>query len=83
MVARAQRTFASTVVIGLGVFVALSFVQLTLILVTLSPLFIAGEQLPFRPYSLLVSIGLALGIAAGGAGVAWTAWRRFRRGDAA
>lgn len=80
VVARARRTLVSALTIGVGVFVSLTFVQLTLILVTLSPLFVPGERPPFRPYPLLVSIGIALGLAVGGAAVAWTAWRRFRHG---
>jgi len=80
LVVRARRTLVDALVVGLGVIVTLTFVGLTLILVTLSPLFVPGRELPFRPYTLLVSLAIALGLAFGGGVVAWTAWRRFRSG---
>jgi hypothetical protein len=80
LVVRARRMLVEALTLGLGVMVALTFMELTLILVALSPLFVPGRELPFRPYTLLVSIGIALGVAFGGAVVAWSAWRRFRSG---
>ena len=80
LVARAQRKLVNALTLGLGVLVSLTFVELTLILLTLSPLFVPGEKLPFQPYPLLIALGIALGVATGGAVVAWTAWRRFRQG---
>ena len=77
---RARHMAVEAVTMGVGVVVALTFVELTLILAALSPLFVAGHSLPASPWPLIVSIAIALVIAAGGALAAWLAWRRFRAG---
>jgi len=77
---RARHMAVEAAAMGVGVVVALTFVELTLILAALAPLFIANRSLPASPWPLLVSIGIALVIAAGGALAAWLAWRRFRAG---
>lgn len=81
LVARAQRTVVRALTVALGVIVAISFVELTLVLVALSPLFVSGRMLPLAPYPFVISLGLTSGVAASGAAVAWTAWRHIRSGN--
>lgn len=77
---RARHMAVEAVTVGVGVVVALTFLELTLILLALSPLFVAGRSLPASPWPLIVSIGIALLIAAGGAFAAWLGFRRLRAG---
>ena len=65
----------------LGVIIAVSFVELTLVLVALSPLFVSGRMLPLAPYPIVISLGLTSGLAVVGAAVACTAWRQIRSGN--
>jgi len=83
LVVRARHMAVEAVTLGVGVVVALTFVELTLILAALSPLFVANRSLPASPWPLVISIGLALAIAAGGALAAFFAWRRLRAGGEA
>lgn len=81
LVARAQRTMVRALTVALGLIVAVSFIELTLVLVALSPLFVSGRMLPLAPYPFIVSLGVTSIVAASGAAVAWTAWRHIRSGN--
>jgi hypothetical protein len=83
LVLRARHMAVEAIAMGLGVVVAITFIEVTLILAAISPLYLAGHSLPATPWPLLASIGIALTLAAGGGLVAWLAWRRFRAGGEA
>jgi hypothetical protein len=70
---RARTMFVAAVVMVLGVVVAVSFAQLTLILLTVSPLFVAsGAPLGLAPERFLLALGLALFLMIlGGLGALW------------
>jgi len=80
LVVRARHLLVEAVTMGLGAIVAVTFVELTLILAALSPLFIGERSGTPSPWPLLASVAVSLGMAVSGGLVAWFAWRRFRAG---
>ncbi len=76
VVVRARTLFTAALVVALGVVVAISFAQLTLILLTLSPLFVAPGT-PWGPEPLFISLGIAICLVLVGGGVAWWGFRRL------
>jgi hypothetical protein len=73
---QARTSVASALIVALCVFTAVTFVELTLVLVAISPLYFLVETAPSaRP--LLVSLGIALGLAVASALVARAAWQRM------
>jgi hypothetical protein len=80
LVVRARHMAVEVVAMGIGAVVALTFVQVSLILAAVSPLFFADRAVSPTPWPLVASIGIALTLAAAGGLVAWFAWRRFRAG---
>jgi hypothetical protein len=80
LVVRARHLVIEAVTMGLGAVVAVTFVELTLILAALSPLFIGEKNAPASPWPLIASLAISLGVACAGGIVAWLAWRRFRAG---
>jgi hypothetical protein len=78
VVVRARTLFIAALVVVLGVLIAVSFAQLALILVTVSPLFVmAGSPLAAEPAPYFVALGLALCVALGGGITAFLAWRKL------
>jgi hypothetical protein len=78
VVVRARTLFVAALVVALGVVIAVSFAQLALILVTVSPLFVvAGSPLAAAPMPYFVALGLAFCIALGGGITAFLAWRKL------
>jgi hypothetical protein len=75
VVVRARTLFVAALVVALGAFVAVSFAQLVLILVTVSPLFVIAGSPSTTPY--LVALGLALCVALGAGITAVLAWRKL------
>jgi hypothetical protein len=77
--ARARSLFMSGLVAGLGVLMAISFVELTLVLIALSPLFLDSQApWPPAPRPLLLTLAISIGLGLCGAVVAWAAWRRIK-----
>ena len=80
LVVRARHLMVEAVTMGIGAIIAMTFVELTLILAALSPLFVGAKNAPVSPWPLIASLAISLGMAAAGGVVAWLAWRRFRAG---
>jgi hypothetical protein len=82
VVVRARTLFIAAIVLVLGVVVAVSFAQLTLILLTLAPLFVAsGAPLGFAPQPFLIALGVAVCLLLLGGGCVW--WGFTRLGERA
>jgi hypothetical protein len=80
LMVRARHLAVEAVTMGLGAIVAVTFIELTLILAALSPLFVGDRSQSPSPWPLIASLAVSFGMACSGALVAWLAWRRFRAG---
>jgi hypothetical protein len=78
VVVRARTLFIAALVLMLGVVVAVSFAQLTLILLALAPLFVAsGAPLGLAPQPFFVALGVAVCLLLLGGGCAWWGFKRL------
>ena len=87
LVARASGSLRDALLMAVGVLVTISFVELAVVLVALTPLLLTaagGERFaPHRgaPWALLSSLAISIGVAAVGALVSKSAWKRLKNGE--